>query len=471
MRTLPLSTPLGSSSEATISYATRCCQYAESTAMGSMARESRVFWAHVARKGRRSSRVRPHNEPPLLPGGPMLNRSCGVAAVLLIAACTDRAVTPPAESPIAAITVNARHPEALAKMFAKGLKNAAFRAYLKAQLNASPYREHKLQFETFLAANEGRALREIAAENGTTKDALESQAKAAIALEVYFPVPAHRAAWTGDEQVLVATAMTDDDPPVAFDPDGRRHVLDPKTPPATPVLAIVPVETDFSVRPARVLECLVDCDGSGGGPIGGVVPPPPPAPGLYMTKSHFVQDFEGWLKGSPEFEVHMLGQKGTTDSLYDYQCAGEHAGGPYTFDQNDLDWSGNVLLFSKTQLDQYNAAHPNQNLRVFVVEDDDTACQIKTDVGRAERVFQVVDSLYNNFTGGNDSSTVFVKAYKYAKAAKSFWQAIASFFKTNDAVVGTAVEDDIVGATYPGYNWFVKGDNNITNGWINLVMY
>ena len=401
----------------------------------------------------------------------MLDRSCAVVALILIAACSDRTVTPPAETPIAASAVNAKRPEALAKMFAKGLKNAAFRAYLKAQLNASPYREHKLQFETFLAANESRALREIAAENTTTKDAVESQVQAAIALEVYFPVPAHRAAWTGDEQVLVATAMTDDDPPIAFDPDGRRQVLDPKTPPATPVLAIVPVETDFSVRPARVLECLMDCDGSGGGPIGGVVPPPPPAPGLYMTKSHFVQDFEGWLKGSPEFEVHMLGQRGTTDSLYDYQCAGEHAGGPYTFDQNDLDWSGNVLLFSKTQLDQYNAAHPNQNLRVLVVEDDDTACQIKTDVGRAERVFKVVDSLYNNLTGGNDSSTVTVRAYKYAKAAKSLWQAIASFFKTNDDLVGTAVEDDIVGATYPGYNWFVKGDNNITNGWINLVMY
>ena len=397
----------------------------------------------------------------------MLNRSCAVAALLLIAACSDRTVTPPSEAPVAAIAANARRPEALARMVAKGLKNPAFRAYLKAQLDASPYREHKLQFETFLAANGSRALGEIAVENGTTKDAVGTQAKAAIALEVYFPVPAHRAAWTGDEQVLVATAVTDDDPPIAFDPDGRRQVLDPKTPPAIPVLALVPVETDFSQRPARVIECTDDC----GGTTGDVTPPPPPAPGLCMTKSHFVQDFEGWLKGSPEFEVHILGQKGTTDSLYDYQCAGEHAGGPYTFDQNDLDWDGNVLLFSKTQLDQYNAAHPNQNLRVLIVEDDDTACQIKTDVGRAERLFQVVDSLYNNFTGGNDSSTAVVKAYKYAKAAKSLWEAIASFFKTNDELVGTAVEDDIVGTTYPGYNWFVKGDNNITNGWINLVMY
>lgn len=400
----------------------------------------------------------------------MLNRSCAVVALTLIAACSDRAVTPPAETPVVAMAVNAKRPEALAKMFAKGLKNAAFRAYLKAQLNASPYREHKLEFETFLAANESRALREIAAENGTTKDALETEARAAIALEVYFPVPAHRAEWTGDEEVLVATAMTDDDPPIAFDPEGRRQVLDPKTPPATPVLAIVPVETDFSVRPARVLECIVDCDGSGGGTIGGVVPPPPPAPGLYMTKSHFVQDFEGWLKGSPEFEVHILGQKGQTDSLVDYQCAGEHAGGPYTFDQNDLDWSGNVLLFSKTQLDQYNAAHPNQNVRVFVVEDDDTACDIKTDPNRFQHLVSVVDSNYNRITSGNDSSWFIPRYFGRAKSAYNIWRALASLIKTNDDLVGNAVEDRVVGVSYPGYNWFVKGDNNITNGWINLVV-
>src|SRR6266576_1536680 len=395
----------------------------------------------------------------------MLNRSCAVAALMLIAACGERTVTPPAETSTARVPESSRRPEALAKMVAKGLKNPAFRAYLKAQLDASPYREHKLQFETFLAANSARAAREIAAENGTNKDALAAQAKAAIALEVYFPVPAHRAAWQGDEQSLVATALTDDDPPIAFDPEGRRLVLDPQTPPATPVLAIVPVETDFSRPPAKVIECI-DCAGGSGD----VQPPPPPAPGLYMTKSHFVQDFEGWLKGSPEFEVHILGQKGTTDSVMSYQCAGEHAGGPYTFDQNDLDWSGNVLLFSKTQLDQYNVAHPNQNVRVFVVEDDDTACQIKTDPNRFQRLILAVDSAYGKLTTGNDSSTTVTKAYKYAKALYNVWQALASWIKSNDELVGNAVEDDIVGSFYPGYNWFVKGESNVTNGWINLEM-
>lgn len=398
----------------------------------------------------------------------MLNRSCVAAVLVLAAACSDRNLTPPDETSVATLPASpaAGPPVELARMVAKGLKNPAFRAYLKAQLDASPYREHKLQFETFLTANGARALRQIAGENGGKPDLVERQAKQAIALEVYFPIAEHAGAWSGDEQVLVATALRDADVPVAFDVEGRQLVLDPKTPPATPVLALVPVETDFSIRPARQT-CLEDCGGGGGG----VIPPPPPAPGLYMTKSHFVQDFEGWLKGSPEFEVQILGQRGQTDSLISYQCAGEHAGGPYTFDQNNLDWSGSVLLFSKQQFDQYNAAHPGQNIRVFVVEDDDTACQIKTDPDRFQKLIYQVDSAYNRLTSGNDSSTTVRKYFGYAKAAYQIWQKLASLIKSNDELVGDAVKDEIVGAFYPGYNWFVKGENTITNGWINLVMY
>ena len=380
----------------------------------------------------------------------------GALAAVVSTACSDRAPL----NPDAAVTQgpDTPKPEKLARQFAKALRNPAFREYLKAQLDASPFGEHKLQFQTFLGAGGGRALRYF-------DEGVEQEAKAAIALEVYFPVPAHRAAWTGDENLLVATAITDRDVPVAFDPRGGRELLDPDTPPETPVLALVPVETDFSVVPQR--QTCLECD------VGGGDPPPPAAPpaGLYMTKAHFVQDFEGWLKGAPEFEVHILGQKGQTDSLVSYQCAGERQYGPYFFNQDGRDWSGSVLLFSQQQLDQYNAGHPGQNVRVFVVEDDDTPCVIKTDPDRFQKLVIAVDSAYRDLTAGNDSSSALQRAYRYAKVAENVWEALASFFKSNDELVGNAVQDVIVGQFYPGYNWFVKGDNTVTNGWINLVMY
>jgi hypothetical protein len=397
-----------------------------------------------------------------------------LAALMLAAACGDRTpVSPPVatDSDLSPATVGpsgrpaGARPDRLARLFARALANPAFRAYVKAQLDASPYREQKLQLQTFIGAHGGRALRQIAAENGEREDAVAAEATRAIALEVYIPVAEHRTAWSGDERVFVATALTDREAPVAFDVRGRRHVLDPDVPPATPVIAIVPVETDFTPA-AQLRTCFEDCGGSGGG--GGSSSP---ASGLYLTKSHLVQGFESWLKGSPEIEVHILGQKGQTDSLTSYQCAGEHAGGPYAFNQDGKDWSGSVLLFSKQQFEIYNAAHPGQNVRVFFVEDDDTACSIKTDPERFQRVVFSVDSLYNRLTAGNDSSTMILKYFGHAKAAYNVFQRLASWIKSNDELIGNGVEDRIVGAFYPGYNWFLKTENNITNGWINLVMY
>ena len=61
-----------------------------------------------------------------------------------------------------------------------------------------------------------------------------------------------------------------DDAPVAFDTRGKRFVLDPATPPATPVLALVPVETAFTrVATAKCLDCDPPPPGGGGGGGGG----------------------------------------------------------------------------------------------------------------------------------------------------------------------------------------------------------
>jgi hypothetical protein len=392
----------------------------------------------------------------------------GLALAATVACSDGREVSTapavPPESPAASPPGAPRRPDRLVFLFATALRSPAFRAYIKAQLDASPFPEHKIQLQGFLPAHGRRGLRYLAQENGTSEAVVEREAAEAVPLEVYLPVPAQRAAWTGDENVLVATALGDREAPIAFDPSGRRTVLSPTAPPAAPVIAIVPVETDFTTPPTRV-ECLQDCGGGGGGGGGN-----PSLAGLYMTKAHFDDDYEGWLKGNPEFEVHILGQAGTTDSLSDYQCAGERAGGPYTFDQNGNDWSGSVLLFSQQQINNYKAAHPGHSMRVFALEDDDTACKIITNKDDLNRMLQRVDSLYSKRTGGRDTTTSSGKYYKAAKVLRNLWTMVASFIKTNDDIIGTAVEDDVVGAFYPGFGWIVKGQNNITHGWLNLEM-
>jgi hypothetical protein len=286
-------------------------------------------------------------------------------------------------------------------------------------------------------------------------------------LEFYFPVPAHRNAWFGGPDLLVASAREDREAPVAYDLEGRRQILSPDHPPSTPVLAVVPVETDFA-HPHELgkIECTTTCGGGGGG-TGGT---PAPPPGLYLTYAHFVQDFEGWLKGDPEFEIHIMGQLGTTDSLKDYQCAGGAAGGYYHFDQNNLDWNGSALLFTQAQLNSYKTAHPNQNFRIIALEDDDTGCIVKLDAGRFKSFITTFQTQYPNVTGAKDTATSLAKWVKRANALQKILSAAYSFITTHDDLIGNAVEDVVLGQTYPGANWIVKGESG-TNGWIKLEMH
>ena len=397
-------------------------------------------------------------------------------AFLALDACRDRAPTgaalpadapPPAAAPPAATAVR---PDRLAQLFARALASPAFRAYVKAQLDASTFPEHKIELQRFLPAASGRALRYLAEGSNTTAADVSAELDRAIPLEVYLPVPAQRAAWSGDANVLVATALKDHDTPVAFDPAGRRYQLSADAPPSTPVIAIVPVETDFSSPPAA-LQCVdLDCGGSGGGGTGGGGTVTPPA-GLYMRKSHVVGDFEGWLKGSPEYEVHILGQLGQTDSLKDYDCAGEHQTAQRYYDQNDADWSGDVLLSTQQEIDTYKLQHPGQGVRVFVIEDDDTPCVIKADNTSLNRLFTTVDEAYKLYTAGKDQKTTIGRVWWAAQLIRKIWTYAAGLIKTNDDLVGNAVDATVVGdLSHAGYNWILKGDQNATTGWIDLEM-
>src|SRR2546429_8560264 len=95
----------------------------------------------------------------------------------------------------------------------------------------------------------------MARRSGLATADLARAADRAIPLEMYLPVPEHRRIWTGDANVLVATADADHDPPVAFDVQGNRQLLHPERPPSTPAIAGLPAQPDFSPAPAAI-ECL-----------------------------------------------------------------------------------------------------------------------------------------------------------------------------------------------------------------------
>jgi hypothetical protein len=361
------------------------------------------------------------------------------------------------------------HLEALARRVARALGDPAFRSYVKSELDRSTFPEHKVQFQRFLRLNGQQAMRALAAASNETEDAVAADT-AAVALEMYFPVPAHRAAWSGDANVLVATAREDHEAPIAFDLAGHRQLLDPAHAPATPVLAIVPVETDFDApaRPAR-MQCVLpeDCapsDGGGGGDAGSggggtITPSVGETAGLYMTYAQYSQDFEGWLKGSPEFEIHIMGpaQPGDTTNLASFQCVGEHAAGAYAWDMNELTWSGSQLLFSNAQMDAFSAAYPGRAFVIFAVEDDDTACGIRTDSDRGNALLKALNDAYASYKAAKDvkvsSINGLTRILQAARSGSTFLSSLYSFLKSNDDIVGVAVADSVRGRYSPLTNW------------------
>jgi hypothetical protein len=378
--------------------------------------------------------------------------------LLLLAACAGE--VPTSES---SFTVRESHPDpsraALARRVARALADSAFRADVAAALAASTHPEGKVHLGRFLRADQGRAAGAL-----QRQGAAPAEIARADALELYFPVPAHRSAWAGGAGLLVGTIGDDDEDPVAFDLHGRPQRLRRDEPPGIPVLAVVPLETDLDSPRGRISAAQAcqtcDPDGEGGGAV----------PGLYLTASHLNESFESWLKGQPEIEVLVLGQKGPTDSLTSYQCAGNFAPAPYYFDQNALNWSGSALLMSQAQLDAYSGVHPGQAVRLFFMEDDDTPCQIRANSTDLRALLATVDSVVKGFSGGLDQVTTGGNIFRYLRAAQKLLGVAASLIKSNDDLIGNAVEDVTTAERYPGYNWIVKGASGRTNGYVKLEM-
>lgn len=358
----------------------------------------------------------------------------------------------------------------LARRVALALSDAGFRSEVLAATRGSTQREQRVRLQRFLFQDGQRRLHAVARAAGERPEAARADLTEAPTMEMYFPVPSHRARWAGEADLLVATARRDGESPVAFDLRGRRHLLDPVRPPTRPVLAVQVWEGgDGDPCDGACLQGVevIDDDPPASSP-----PPPATGTGLFLTGARFFDKFEGWLKGAPEFEVHVLGHQAGTTNLVSYQCAGERAGAPYAFNQDELTWSGSVMLFSQAQLDDFQARHPGQGLRFLVLEDDDGPCEIRVNRDRVTTLFRVADAAYSAWTSGQQVKiTEFTKQFERARSYYQLVAGLASLFKTNDDLVGTAVEDPgAAGQVLTGARWVVKGENNMGTGALRLVM-
>ena len=395
-------------------------------------------------------------------------------AVVLAAACSEQRSPTAEESEVRPLTMDTdtrREPmERLARRVALAMADPAFRDYVRASLDRSPYVERKLPFSRFAAAEGDRAAAAMARADGSGPATVAADLNAAGKLEFYFPVPAHRAAWQGDANILVATEVNDHEAPVAFTTTGERVVLDPRTPPSTPVLAVVPQETDFDA-PQATMQICDTCNTEGGG--GGGIQPPPrvdPRPALHMTYFNVNKDFEGWLKGDPEYEIHIMGPVSQSDTVHyrTLYCIGEH--GTTYWDDNANTWTGDVVLMGPNELDAFHTAFPLNNFSILAIEDDDTACEIKVDQDRFTAMVDAGARAYSGYEAARDSIGLNGKSVVAAKASYDFLKAVANFFKTNDDPIGVAYANAVTGFYSANANWSWIGESANRYGFVKLEL-
>lgn len=243
----------------------------------------------------------------------------------------------------------------LTRAVAIALSDPVLRRLVYNEMEASPFRESKLHFGPFLRQRGSALAGAMASADNATRDHVLSALDSVVDLEFYMPVDDHRGRWTGGPDLLVATALHDDGTtPTGFDLTGTEvPLVSARTPPATPTLAIVPRETDFS-QAAAVSPSQAQAASTASGA------------GVYMTSAYIPDSHEGWLMGDPEFELHAFVQQ-PSGAYVDVTCSGGSQNDPFRYDHNDQVWSGDVLVITEQTLGE-------AEVEFQMWEDDTDAC-------------------------------------------------------------------------------------------------
>ena len=393
-------------------------------------------------------------------------------ALALLAACTDDPVAPtapPARRSAQAVDVSTAERSALRELtraVAMAMENQGVRQQMKNDMRASRVtHEHKLHLGSYVKGQGGGVLlAQMTRATGLSRDTLQKLIAAVRPLELYVPVEAHRERWSGGPELLVASAFDDGDQPVAFDVNGREVTLDIATPPSQPVVALVPVETDFAAPLDETKlqgRRLRNVDDQGGESIGTLVIEQPTDgavgtssyvagvdDGIYMIRNSLRDDGEDWIKGDPELEVHLHGPRTQANPQYgeDLSCSGEQVVDYRKwYNQDAMHFVGTIgggapLLADRYDFNQAQAKFPDGGRYFIMWEDDDTHCVIKTDKDMLKIVLDAAKAAGSAGAavaakGGGPKGAVVTTVVTFL--FKVFTN--ADFIRTNDDLIGVMV--------------------------------
>lgn len=425
---------------------------------------------------------------------------------LSAAACQDTVTSPPDsaspresvnQQPAPGWTESPRGAAAaeLTRLVALAFGDSGLRNRVKNDMRRSPFLEHKLEFASYLRGQSGGILlAKMAQHSDATRQEIEDLLNQLdpVRLEFYMPGDEHRATWTGGPEVVIATQFDESQEPAAYTTDGAPFDLHKTELPDRPVLALVPVETDFDTPPppgtfvntrdqggqaigiyrragVRADETTLDpAEGPGGDPNWTDLPP-----GLYMFDNWIDDLGEGGLKGDPELEGHLTAPVDSTDeNMRDIQCAGQEEPGTFHFNQNDHFFDGKVRVATKEQFDAFEGEFGTDNgMIVSLVEDDDTTCEIKMGGDRFEEFIKAtaevvgfIDAIRRDTVDGQTA------AAEGPAILRKFVTAAVNFIETADDEVGVIVKGENICAPDGEHRgWLIQRESE-TNGCTEMRM-
>jgi hypothetical protein len=438
-----------------------------------------------------------------------------LCTTLLVFGCSDseKSASPvgpsprPAPNAVASADTAAERAtlQELTRLVALSLQDEGLRQRIKADMRESRFtHEHKLQFSSYIHGRSGGILlAKMAKESGKSREEILALLAQVRPLEFYMPVKAQRENWRGGADLLVGSLVEDHEAPTVYTLRGDRVRMGADEVPSIPAMALVPVETNFN-RPldtryrnrndeggqtigtyAYYEQCelqaydssgpgdaTVNCGGGGGGYTGGGTTTDPwasRATGVYATILNIDSDFEGAFKGSPEFEIHLQAPVSDPTVAEDLRCAGAEAPdyrSRFDYGDNGNNYSGAILVADSAQQAQFRARYGTSVGMNFIFwEDDDTACAIKANEDRFKNMMTTIAQNYGTVNSAiqNWMTQSILSA---VPALQNIISAVASWLKSNDDLVGSAVEMSC-SRDYTTFNYTIK-DGTTTVGCVQL---